>query len=101
WTYAELVARVEQLSAVLAERGVREGDHVAVRVRRSSWELATVLAVLRLGAAYFAIGADVPAELAAQLTRSLHPAAIVSDRPEDQTAGDPGGPPVVPPDAPA
>ncbi|GAA3349415.1 hypothetical protein GCM10020358_71470 [Amorphoplanes nipponensis] len=60
-TYAQLRDAAQVQSAELAAAGVRAGDCVALAVRRSAREIVAVLGVLRLGAAYVGIEADVPA----------------------------------------
>ncbi|MFI5496687.1 condensation domain-containing protein [Actinoplanes sp. NPDC051859] len=60
-SYAELCAAAVAQSAELAAAGVRARDRVALAVGRSAQELVAILGVLRLGAAYTAIEADVPA----------------------------------------
>ena len=51
-TYAQLLTRAEQLAAALHARGVLPGQAVAIGLERGIDMLASVLAVLRLGAHY-------------------------------------------------
>ncbi|MFE9664003.1 amino acid adenylation domain-containing protein [Streptomyces sp. NPDC005955] len=51
-TYGELDRQAERLARVLADRGVRTGDRVAVFVRRSLPMLVALLGTLKAGAAY-------------------------------------------------
>jgi amino acid adenylation domain-containing protein len=51
-TYVQLLARAEQLAAALQARGVSSGQAVAICLERGIDMLASVLAVLRLGAHY-------------------------------------------------
>ena len=63
-TYAQLLARGEQLAAALYVRGVRPGQAVAICLQRGIDMLASVLAVLRIGAHYLPLD---PAHPAARL----------------------------------
>ncbi|MGW4569286.1 amino acid adenylation domain-containing protein, partial [Streptomyces sp. NPDC004561] len=66
-TYRQLLAAAAVQSAALAAAGVGEGDRVAVAVPRCAQEIVSLLAVLRLGAAYVGIGADAPPAVTAQI----------------------------------
>ncbi|MFI7602169.1 amino acid adenylation domain-containing protein [Actinoplanes sp. NPDC049681] len=78
-TYAELRNAAERQSAELAAAGVRAGDCVALAVRRSAREIVAVLAVLRLGAAYAGIEADVPASTAAGMRKAAGARIVLGD----------------------
>ncbi|MDY7088054.1 MAG: amino acid adenylation domain-containing protein [Actinomycetota bacterium] len=70
-TYAELAARAHRLAGVLAARGVRPEDVVAVAVPRSLETIVAVLGVLELGAAFLPLDLQHPADrLAFMLTDS-------------------------------
>lgn len=61
WTYRELNARSNQLSAYLqAQTPLRPDDLVAIQLDRSEWMLIAMLAVLKAGAAYVPIYPDFP-----------------------------------------
>ncbi|MBL7513415.1 non-ribosomal peptide synthetase, partial [Frankia nepalensis] len=60
-TYAELDARANRLARLLAARGTRRGDVVAVAVGRSVDLVVALLGVLKAGAAYLPIDLDHPA----------------------------------------
>src|SRR6185295_6264064 len=55
WSHAELDHRAEEIARALAARGVGPGAVVAVLLDRSFDLLATLVAVLRTGAAYLPI----------------------------------------------
>ncbi|HEY5837249.1 AMP-binding protein [Streptomyces sp.] len=76
-TYAELVDAAARTSAALADAGVRAGDRVVLDVPRSAWEITAVLGVVRLGAAYAALG-DAPRAAAERMLRTLEPAAVIT-----------------------
>ncbi|TCK22556.1 amino acid adenylation domain-containing protein [Pseudonocardia endophytica] len=78
-TYAELDARADVLAAVLTGRGVRPDDVVAVALPRSVDLVATLLAVLRCGAAYLPIDLALPDERIALMLDDGGPRAIVGD----------------------
>jgi amino acid adenylation domain-containing protein len=60
--YAELRERMNALALHLRERGVRRGDRVAIQLPRSIGFVASVLAVLKCGAAYVPLDPSYPAE---------------------------------------
>ncbi|MGW0209065.1 non-ribosomal peptide synthetase, partial [Streptomyces sp. NPDC003233] len=60
-TYGRLREQALELASRLHGLGIRRGSRVAVQLTKSPWVLVTVLAVLRLGAAYVPIGVDTPA----------------------------------------
>ena len=65
-TYAQLDERARRCAALLAERGGRAGDCIGVALARGADQVAAVIAVLRLGAAYVALDPAWPAQRLAQ-----------------------------------
>lgn len=61
-TYAQLDARAHRHAALLAEHGARAGDCIGVALPRGADQIAAVIAVLRLGAAYVALDPAWPAQ---------------------------------------
>jgi amino acid adenylation domain-containing protein len=59
-SYAELAARSDALAGVLADHGVRAGDHVALFLTRGVDAVAAVIGVLKAGAAYLPIDTQYP-----------------------------------------
>jgi amino acid adenylation domain-containing protein len=59
-SYRQLVNAAVAQSAELAAAGVKEGDCVAIAVRRSVSEIVAILAILRLGAAYTGLETVIP-----------------------------------------
>jgi fatty-acyl-CoA synthase len=55
WSYAELQARIERLSATLAEGGLRAGDRVAFLGFNSAMEIVVLFATARLGGIFVPI----------------------------------------------
>ncbi|MDG9705833.1 amino acid adenylation domain-containing protein, partial [Streptomyces sp. DH37] len=79
-TYAELDERSTALAALLAARGVRRGDVVAVAVPRSAALTVALLAAVKAGAAYLPVETDYPAERIAYLLADAAPAVVVTTR---------------------
>ncbi|GAA2947604.1 amino acid adenylation domain-containing protein [Kitasatospora cinereorecta] len=77
-TYAELDERSAALAALLAARGVRRGDTVAVAVPRSAGLTVALLAAIRAGAAYLPVELDYPAERVAHMLADAAPAVVVT-----------------------
>jgi fatty-acyl-CoA synthase len=55
YTYAQLLDRVNTVAAALADRGIGEGDHVALLMQNTPEFIETIYAVNRLGAAFLPI----------------------------------------------
>lgn len=78
-SYRRLHAAAADLAVSLAERGVTQGDVVAIATRRGRKELVAVLAVLRLGCACFGLPADVPPPLARAMLDEAVARLVVGD----------------------
>ncbi len=76
-TYGQLYDAAVAQSVRLAEAGVTVGDHVVVAVPRSAAEAVAVLAVLRLGAAYTALGTAYPSGTLREMLAALAPRAVL------------------------
>ncbi|MCD9188137.1 MAG: amino acid adenylation domain-containing protein [Pyrinomonadaceae bacterium] len=61
-TYLELEKRANRLANYLSEKGIRTGDFVGLSVSRSLERIISILAVLKLGAAYVPIEPNSPSE---------------------------------------
>jgi enterobactin synthetase component F len=89
-TYAELNAHANRLAWHLQTLGARPGAVVAVCVPRSLELVATVLAVLKSGAAYLPLDPEYPARRLAYMIQDAAPVCAVADRagrlPEDAGA---------------
>jgi amino acid adenylation domain-containing protein len=79
-SYADLVAAVERLAAVLAEAGVGVGVNVLIAHARSAGELVSVLAVLRCGGTYVAFDAEAPDDRLQRMFGAANPGVIVGDQ---------------------
>ncbi|MBE1485548.1 non-ribosomal peptide synthetase [Plantactinospora soyae] len=80
-TYRELAARSERVLATLRAAGVGPGDRVGICLRRDADLPATMLAILRCGAAYLPIDSDYPPSRLAYLVGDARPAAVVVHAP--------------------
>ncbi len=61
-TYAQLNAYANRIARYLASRGVRAGDKVAMCMPRGVRQIATLLAIVKAGAAYVPLDPDHPSE---------------------------------------
>ncbi|MDF3304459.1 amino acid adenylation domain-containing protein [Rhodococcus sp. T2V] len=77
-TFAELGARANRIARALIRSGVGAEDVVVVPATRSAYTIATIVAVMRSGAAYLPIEPDAPAERTQRIIDSARPAAIVT-----------------------
>jgi amino acid adenylation domain-containing protein len=94
YSYGELQAWSGDVAARLHATGVRRGDVVALRCRRSPAAVAALLGVLRAGAAYLPLDPDSPPDRNAALLADAAPAAVlVTDDVSVLAAGD--GAPVL------
>lgn len=79
-TYGDLDARANRLARYLRRRGVNHGDKVAMMVPRSIDAYASILGILKAGAAYVPIDASYPAERVAWMLEDSR--AIVLTAPQ-------------------
>ncbi|MCF3124886.1 amino acid adenylation domain-containing protein, partial [Streptomyces arenae] len=77
-SYAELNARANRLARLLIERGAGPERLVAVALPRSADLVVTLLAVLKSGAGYLPLEADLPADRAAAVLADAGPALAVT-----------------------
>ncbi|MEU6126217.1 amino acid adenylation domain-containing protein, partial [Streptomyces sp. NPDC047123] len=78
WTYGELDAASTRLAHLLAGRGVRGGDSVALLLPRSAETVISILAVLKLGAMYVPTDVKHPDERVAFILGDAAPKVIVT-----------------------
>lgn len=76
-SYAQMWRRAGAFAALLARKGVRRGDVVAVCAERSVDLPIALLAILRVGAAYCPLEPDQPARRLRHALEQARPAAIV------------------------
>ncbi|MFJ8671124.1 amino acid adenylation domain-containing protein [Streptomyces sp. NPDC093589] len=78
YTYAELNSRANRLARSLVSRGIGPEDFVAVALPRTEHMVVALLAVLKAGAAYFAIDPQQPAERVALMAEDVRPKLILT-----------------------
>jgi aspartate racemase len=79
WTYGELNERANEISAQLRGMGVRPGDIVGVCLNRSPGMIATLLGILKAGAAYLPLDPELPAERLAFLVDDCSVGVVVTE----------------------
>lgn len=77
-SYADLDRAANGLAARLQTAGVRPGDLVAVRLARGADHVMTLLAVLKLGAAFLPLDPDLPASWLADLVHRAGARVLVT-----------------------
>ncbi|MHA5053720.1 amino acid adenylation domain-containing protein, partial [Streptomyces sp. SD15] len=78
WTFAELKARADRLARVLAAEGAAPERIVALSLPRTADHITAILAVLKAGAAYLPLDADLPAERIRDLLADARPALVLT-----------------------
>eukprot|EP00741_Cyanophora_paradoxa_P015461 tig00020892_g14924.t1 len=81
-TYGELDAWAEAIAARLAAAGARRGGTVALLLSRTPEMVASLLAVLKTGAAYVPIDPSVPAERARSILEDAEPKVLITNLPD-------------------
>lgn len=80
YTYADLAGEVERISSALWEQGVSVGNLVAVTLERGFSLVASLVAVLRTGAAYIPIDPEYPKERVKYMLEHAQPKVVLSNR---------------------
>ncbi|MFE6667640.1 non-ribosomal peptide synthase/polyketide synthase [Streptomyces sp. NPDC057697] len=78
WSYAELDARANRIAHWLTENGAGPGNLVAVLLERSPDLIATLLGVLKSGAAYLPVDPEYPAPRVAHMLTDATPVLAVT-----------------------
>lgn len=78
-SFADLRELGDHLAATLIDRGVRRGDIVGVMLPRSIELVATLYAILRVGAAYLPLDHEQPAARLAPMVGLAQPRCVVAD----------------------
>ncbi|MCH8614040.1 amino acid adenylation domain-containing protein [Arsenicicoccus dermatophilus] len=86
WSHAELQARARCVAAALGELGVGRGSRVAVCVPRSPRQIAVVLGILMLGAAYVPIDVRHPLARRRSVVESARVGVVVHDAGDEALA---------------
>ena len=78
-SYAELDARANRIAHQLLTLGAGRGEKIAVRIPRSFNQVATLLAVLKTGAAYVPLETSWPDDRVRIILDTIAPVALVTD----------------------
>ncbi|MFI1799468.1 amino acid adenylation domain-containing protein [Streptomyces sp. NPDC020379] len=78
WTYAELERASARVARTLLSLGSRPGDRVGIAMRRSPETIATILGVLRAGAATVPLDTGYPPERVAAMLEQARPFRVVA-----------------------
>ncbi|RLT97983.1 non-ribosomal peptide synthetase [Ketobacter sp.] len=77
-SYQELNRQANQLARYLADLGVADGAYVGIALERSSRMIVSILATLKLGAAYVPLDPDYPAERVEYMLRDTQAPVVIS-----------------------
>ena len=77
-SYQELNRKANQLARYLADLGVGDGAYVGIALERSSMMIVSILATLKLGAAYVPLDPDYPAERVEYMLRDTQAPVVIS-----------------------
>ncbi|MCK0173999.1 non-ribosomal peptide synthetase [Mycolicibacterium sp. F2034L] len=78
WTYRELDDASNRFAHLLADRGVRTGDRVALLLPRTAEAVVAILAVVKAGAAYVPVDPVVPAARLDFVLGDAAPVAVIT-----------------------
>jgi amino acid adenylation domain-containing protein len=79
YSFRQLLARSDQVSELLQEQGVRPGDRVALQMSKSFEQIAVVLGILQVGAAYLPMAFDQPDGRAEEILRQAKVTVLCVD----------------------
>jgi non-ribosomal peptide synthetase component F len=80
WDASALSDRVHRLAHLLAEQGLGPGRTVGLCLDRSPELIVSVLAVLRVGAAYVPVDPSYPSDRIAAMLEDARPPVVITDR---------------------
>jgi len=83
-TYRELQVRIDALAGLLARRGVKANDVVAIMCDRSAALITAMFAVLKSGAAYLPIDPHHPGKRIEQVLKDSGAVLILADHPRQE-----------------
>ena len=80
YTYSELNSIVNKFARYLSYHGVSTGDIVAVYLDKSDWFIISILAILKLGAAYLPMNTDFPTDRVSFILSDCNATVIVTNQ---------------------
>ncbi|MEW2067868.1 amino acid adenylation domain-containing protein [Streptomyces sp. NPDC007346] len=95
WSYGEFDTEADRLAGLLADRGVRRGDTVAVALPRSAGLVLAVHAVQRAGAAYLPLDPALPPARIRDLLRDADASLLITEAAAPLPEGAADGLPVL------
>ncbi|KAJ5809264.1 polyketide synthase [Penicillium pulvis] len=78
-TYQQLEARVNSIAAAIQDTGHGTGTRIAVLCEPSNDLIASLLAILHIGAIYVPLDVSLPASRHAEIISSCHPGLVICD----------------------
>ncbi|MGW3819375.1 non-ribosomal peptide synthase/polyketide synthase [Streptomyces sp. NPDC005046] len=78
WTFGELNDRANRVAGLLAEHGAGPEEIVALSLPRTADHMTAILAVMKAGAAYLPIDADLPAERVLAMLADARPRLVLT-----------------------
>ena len=78
WTYAEMDAQANRFARLLAQRGVKSGDRVALLLDRAAETYIAILAVMKAGAAFVPLAPAFPQERMALIVEDAGVSLVVT-----------------------
>ncbi|MCG8313629.1 MAG: LLM class flavin-dependent oxidoreductase [Pseudomonadales bacterium] len=79
WTYEQLNSYANQVARFLVKRGVQVGDKLGVLMARSDKMIATMLAILKCGAAYIPLDPDYPHDRIGYMIEDSNAVMVLTD----------------------
>jgi non-ribosomal peptide synthetase component F len=92
WDASALSDRVHRLAHLLAEQGLGPGRTVGLCLERSPELIVSVLAVLRVGAAYVPVDPSYPSDRIAAMLEDARPPVVITDSTCSSPAAAPADP---------
>ena len=86
WTYSELNSRANQFAGYLQEIGIKSGDFVGVSLNRSFDLYASILGVMKAGAAYVPLCPSYPSEILEHIIQDSSVKVVLSSAETNATA---------------
>lgn len=79
YSFGQLTGRADQVAELLQAHGVRQGDRVVLQMEKSFEQLAIVLGIVQIGAAYVPLSCDQPVSRVLDIVRMSNSSVIFVD----------------------